>query len=84
MSNDKRPHTKGPRRSRPVTPSRLVAFEVLMAVDVDDADLQAILSVDVDGWKSAIPEIREHLSRFEPQIPAALPAAVDRLESALA
>ena len=37
MSNDKRPHTKGPRRSRPVTPSRLVAFEVLMAVDVDDA-----------------------------------------------
>ena len=37
MSNDKRPHTKGPRRSRPVTPARLVAFEVLMAVDVDDA-----------------------------------------------
>ncbi|WP_281786251.1 transcription antitermination factor NusB [Aurantimicrobium sp. INA4] len=37
MNNDKRPHTKGPRRSRPVTPSRLVAFEVLMAVDVDDA-----------------------------------------------
>ncbi|WP_231951808.1 RsmB/NOP family class I SAM-dependent RNA methyltransferase [Aurantimicrobium minutum] len=37
MNNDKRPPTKGPRRSRPVTPSRLVAFEVLMAVDVDDA-----------------------------------------------
>lgn len=37
MSNDKRPHTKGPRRSRPVTPARLVAFEVLMAVDIDDA-----------------------------------------------
>ena len=53
-------------------------------LDIDDADLQALLSVDVDGWKSAIPEIREHLSRFEPQIPAALPAAVDRLESALA
>ena len=28
---------KGPRRSRPITPSRLVAFEVLMAVDEDDA-----------------------------------------------
>ncbi len=52
-------------------------------LDIDHADLEAILSVDVDGWKSAIPEIREHLSRFEPQIPAALPAAVDRLESAL-
>ena len=53
-------------------------------LEIDDADLEAILSVDIDGWKSAIPEIREHLSRFEPQIPTALPAAVDRLESALA
>ena len=50
---------------------------------IDAADLEAILSVDVDGWKSAIPEIRDHLSRFEPKIPAALPAAVDRLEAAL-
>ncbi len=53
-------------------------------LDIDSADLKAILSVDVDGWKSAIPEIREHLSRFEPRLPDALPAAVDRLESALA
>jgi len=52
-------------------------------LDIDSADLEAILSVDVDGWKSAIPEIREHLSRFEPRLPDALPAAVDRLESAL-
>ncbi len=53
-------------------------------LDIDSADLEAILSVDVDGWKSAIPEIREHLRRFEPRLPDALPAAVDRLESALA
>ena len=53
-------------------------------LNIDPDDLEAILSVDVDGWKSAIPEIREHLSRFEPQLPDALPAAVDRLESALA
>ena len=53
-------------------------------LDIDPDDLEAILSVDVDGWKSAIPEIREHLSRFEPRLPDALPAAVDRLESALA
>ncbi|NBS29129.1 MAG: phosphoenolpyruvate carboxykinase (GTP) [Actinobacteria bacterium] len=53
-------------------------------LDIDAADLEAILSVDIEGWKSAIPEIREHLGRFEPRIPAALPAAVDRLESALA
>lgn len=53
-------------------------------LDIDPDDLEAILSVDVDGWKTAIPEIREHLSRFEPRLPDALPAAVDRLESALA
>lgn len=53
-------------------------------LEIDPDDLEAILSVDVDGWKSAIPEIREHLSRFEPRLPDALPAAVDRLESALA
>jgi phosphoenolpyruvate carboxykinase (GTP) len=53
-------------------------------LDIDPDDLEAILSVDIDGWKSAIPEIREHLSRFEPRLPDALPAAVDRLESALA
>ena len=53
-------------------------------LDIDPDDLEAILSVDVDGWKSAIPEIREHLGRFEPRLPDALPAAVDRLESALA
>ena len=53
-------------------------------LDIDPDDLEAILSVDVDGWKTAIPEIREHLSRFEPRLPDSLPAAVDRLESALA
>ncbi|WP_298119350.1 RsmB/NOP family class I SAM-dependent RNA methyltransferase [uncultured Aurantimicrobium sp.] len=37
MTNEKKSHNKGPRRSRPITPSRLVAFEVLMAVDEDDA-----------------------------------------------
>ena len=37
MTEDKKPYKKSPRRSRPVTPSRLVAFEVLMAVDEDDA-----------------------------------------------
>lgn len=37
MTQEKKPFKKGPRRSRPITPSRLVAFEVLMAVDEDDA-----------------------------------------------
>lgn len=42
MNNDKT-RSKGPRRSRPVTPSRLVAFEVLMAVDEDDAYANLVL-----------------------------------------
>lgn len=37
MSEDSRPRKKQPRRSRPITPARRVAFEVLMAVDEDDA-----------------------------------------------
>lgn len=56
----------------------------LDGLDIDEADLETILSVDTDGWMAAIPEIRDHLSSFEPRIPAALPRAVDRLESQLA
>ena len=37
MTEDTRPRHKQPRRSRPITPARLVAFEVMMAVDEDDA-----------------------------------------------
>ncbi|MDH6532979.1 16S rRNA (cytosine967-C5)-methyltransferase [Aurantimicrobium minutum] len=37
MTEETRPRKKQPRRSRPITPARLVAFEVLMAVDEDDA-----------------------------------------------
>jgi phosphoenolpyruvate carboxykinase (GTP) len=55
----------------------------LDGLDIDPADLETILSVDTEGWMSAIPEIRDHLASFEPRIPASLPAAVDQLESAL-
>jgi len=55
----------------------------LDGVDVDDADLDAILSVDVDGWKSAVPQIRDHFARFGDKLPAELSAQVDELESAL-
>jgi len=55
----------------------------LDGVDVDDADLDAILSVDVDGWKSAVPQIRDHFARFGDKLPAELNAQVDELESAL-
>ena len=53
-------------------------------LDIDDADLDALLAVDSDGWKQAVPQIREHFARFGDKLPGELNAAVDELESALA
>jgi phosphoenolpyruvate carboxykinase (GTP) len=52
-------------------------------LDVSDADLAELLAVDVDGWRRAIPQIREHYARFGDDIPAALQLAVDTLERRL-
>ena len=56
----------------------------LAGLEIDDADLDTILSVDTDGWKSAIPQIREHYARFGDKLPAALNVEVDSLEAKLA
>ena len=53
-------------------------------LDLRDDDLDALLAVDVDGWRAAIPQIREHYARFGDDIPAALQLAVDTLERRLA
>jgi len=39
--------------------------------------------VDVDGWKAAIPQIREHFAVYGDKFPDALGAAVDKLEANL-
>jgi len=53
-------------------------------LEIDENDLDAILSVDIDGWKSAIPQIREHYARFGDRLPAVLNVEVDTLETKLA
>jgi phosphoenolpyruvate carboxykinase (GTP) len=53
-------------------------------LEIDEADLATILSVDVDGWKSAIPQIREHFATFGDRLPAVLNVEVDALEDKLA
>ena len=53
-------------------------------LDIDAADLDTLLTVDSDGWKQAVPQIREHFARFGDKLPGELNAAVDELESALA
>jgi phosphoenolpyruvate carboxykinase (GTP) len=52
-------------------------------LDIDDADLDALLAVDVEGWKAAVPQIREHFAAFGDRLPASLTVAVDTLEANL-
>jgi phosphoenolpyruvate carboxykinase (GTP) len=56
----------------------------LDGLDIDDADLDTLLSVDTPGWQAAIPQIREHYARFGDKLPAQLQIAVDTLEARLA
>ncbi|MGA9276399.1 phosphoenolpyruvate carboxykinase (GTP) [Ilumatobacter sp.] len=55
----------------------------LDGLEISDGDLDALLSVDAEGWKSAVPQIREHFARFGDKLPAQLVSAVDELEAAL-
>jgi phosphoenolpyruvate carboxykinase (GTP) len=52
-------------------------------LDIDEADLDTILSVEVEGWKGAIPQIRKHYARYGDKLPAQLQMAVDTLEAQL-
>ena len=52
-------------------------------LDIDDADLVMLLSVDHDGWRAAIPQIRDHYEQFGERLPATLRTAVDALEEQL-
>jgi phosphoenolpyruvate carboxykinase (GTP) len=47
-------------------------------------DLDALLSVDAEGWKSAIPQIRAHYGQFGDHLPARLVDFLDQLDTALA
>jgi phosphoenolpyruvate carboxykinase (GTP) len=52
-------------------------------LDVDDADLHALLSVDTAGWQEAVPQIREHYRQFGEKLPKHLTAALDDLATRL-
>ena len=53
-------------------------------MQINEADLQAITSVDVDGWREAVPQIRDHYAAFGDRLPNELVTALDTLESSLA
>ena len=52
-------------------------------MQINEADLQAITSVDVDGWREAVPQIRDHYAAFGDRLPSELAKALDALESSL-
>ena len=52
-------------------------------LDVTDADMNALLSIDSEGWKSALPQMRDHYAQFGAKLPAPLSAALNELESSL-
>jgi phosphoenolpyruvate carboxykinase (GTP) len=51
---------------------------------ISAADLHTLLTVDTDGWREAIPQIRKHYAQFDGKMPAQLSMALDSLEAQLA
>ena len=52
-------------------------------LDVSEADMEILLSVDAEDWRSEVPLIREHFAQFGDRLLAQLHAAVDDLERRL-
>ena len=52
-------------------------------LNVTDADMNALLSIDSEGWKSALPQMRDHYAQFGAKLPAPLTTALNELESSL-
>ena len=53
-------------------------------LQVSDADMAELLSVDRDGWRQAVPQIREHFAKFGERLPVELLEQLDGLEKGLA
>ncbi|MFZ8936370.1 MAG: phosphoenolpyruvate carboxykinase (GTP) [Ilumatobacteraceae bacterium] len=53
-------------------------------LSINTADLEAITSLDTDGWREAVPQIREHFAVFGDRLPTKLHDSLNSLESALA
>jgi phosphoenolpyruvate carboxykinase (GTP) len=48
-------------------------------VNVTNEDLKELLSVDANGWKEAVPQIREHYAAFGERLPNTLKESLDEL-----
>ena len=52
-------------------------------LDIDNSDLEKLLSLDAAGWKEAIPQIRDHFAQFGPKLPSALVDKLNELDKSL-
>jgi phosphoenolpyruvate carboxykinase (GTP) len=52
-------------------------------LEISDDDLQDLLSVDTDGWKSAISQIEDHFAQFGDKLPSTLNKQLSSLSAAL-
>jgi phosphoenolpyruvate carboxykinase (GTP) len=55
----------------------------LDGLDIDSDDLHELMRVDVDGWLSELPSIREYYARFGTHMPEELVEELDSLEKRL-
>ena len=55
----------------------------LDGLDVSDADMAELLSVDAEGWKAAVPQIEAHFATFGDKLPEVLNAHLAKLASSL-
>ena len=55
----------------------------LSGLDIPSEDLDELLSVDVDGWLSELPSIKEHYDKFGVRLPQGLKDELDGLEQRL-
>ena len=53
-------------------------------LDISSEDLHALLSVDVEGWLAALPQIEAHFAQFGDRLPEELNQQLDALRSRLA
>jgi len=55
----------------------------IKGLNIKSADLDELLSVDVEGWKAEVPSIKDHFAQFGSHLPAELNAEVHSLEQRL-
>ncbi|MEO5975273.1 MAG: phosphoenolpyruvate carboxykinase (GTP) [Ilumatobacteraceae bacterium] len=52
-------------------------------LDISSSDLEALLSIDRQGWRDAVTQIREHYNKFGDRLPRQLTDSLESLERSL-